>query len=98
MERVEKNKENLMKCICMKKCPSYTFACKVKSMPSNTAELLKGAVKGDLSKTDHIEGVFCAFGKSNCITDEKGCACPECAVYKENKLTKVYYCLVEGGR
>lgn len=67
-------------------------------MPSNTAELIKGAVKQDLSKTDHIEGMFCAFGKSNCITDEKGCVCPECAVYKENNLTNVYYCLDEGGR
>lgn len=87
-----------MKCICMKKCPSYSFACKVKSIPSNTAELLKGAFKGNISEIDHIEGMFCAFGKSNCITDEKGCVCPECEVYKENNLTETYYCLVEGGK
>jgi len=98
LEKVEKNKENLMKCICMKKCPSYTFACKVKSMPSNTAELLKGVTKGDLSETEHLEGVFCAFGKSNCIVDEKGCVCPDCEVYKNNNLSNMYYCLIEGGR
>ncbi len=89
MGSVEKSKENLGKCLCMK-CPSYTFTCKIKSMPSNAMDMMKK----DISKVDHMEALFCAFGKSKCITDEKGCMCEGCEVHKENNLSSSYYCLV----
>lgn len=93
MIKVEKTKENLKKCICMK-CPSYTFMCKMKSMPKNMMTMMKG----DISKVKHMEGMFCAFGKSNCIDTEKGCICATCEVFKENKLSKFYYCTVQKGK
>ena len=93
MGSVEKSKENLSKCICMK-CPSYSFACKMKAMPKNVMSMMKG----DISKVEHMEGLFCSFGKSKCITEEKGCICGDCEVYKENNLTNSYYCLVENGK
>jgi len=91
MAVVAKTKENLEKCSCMK-CPSYGFICKMKAMPKNMSEMLKK----DISKTDRTELMFCAFGKSDCITEEKGCICSTCIVFKENKLDKTYYCL--GGK
>ncbi|MBI2139570.1 DUF2769 domain-containing protein [Candidatus Woesearchaeota archaeon] len=93
MAKVEKSKENLKKCSCMK-CPSYTFMCKMKNMPGNMMSMMKG----DLSKVAHMEGMFCAFGKSKCINIGKGCICATCDVYKENSLNKLYYCLAEGER
>ncbi len=92
MSKVAKTKENLLKCKCMK-CPSYSFACKVKSMPSNIAALVSG-----FSKAEHLEGMFCAYEKSKCIEEEKGCICPQCKVYIENGLDKNYYCLANGGK
>ena len=80
MAKVEKSKENLKKCICMK-CPSYTFTCKMKSMPKNMMNMMSK----DLSKVEHMEGMFCAFGESKCIKEEKGCICASCELYKENK-------------
>lgn len=88
MQNVEKTKENLKKCICMK-CPSYSLLCKVKSMPTNMMAMMKS----DLSKVEHMEGMFCAFGKSTCINVGKGCICEDCDVYKENKLKGNYFCL-----
>jgi hypothetical protein len=37
---------------------------------------------------------FChpLIGKSKIITEEKGCNCPQCPVYTENKLKNGYYC------
>ncbi|MBI2848378.1 MAG: DUF2769 domain-containing protein [Chloroflexi bacterium] len=90
MSVVARTKENLKKCQCMK-CPTYTFMCKMKNMPGNMANMMK-----DIGKVDHMEAMFCAFGKSKCITDEKGCICMTCALYKENNLDKAYYCL--GGK
>ena len=51
-----------------------------------------------LDKKDHMEGMFCAFEKSNCIDTEKGCICGKCELYKENSLNKGYYCLATGGK
>jgi len=61
MGNVPKTIENMRKCIC-KRCPSYTFACKIKSMPANVMDLIKG-----IDKTDHHEGLYCAYEKSRCI-------------------------------
>ncbi|OEU41463.1 hypothetical protein BGV40_14755 [Methanosarcina sp. Ant1] len=93
MGNVTKSKENLKKCICIK-CPSYTFACKVKAIPGGIADMLKR----DISEVEHMEGMFCAFGQSKCITDDKGCICGDCDVYKENNLDKFSYCTVLNGK
>jgi len=91
MSKPAKTKENLKKCICMS-CPSYTLGCKMKSMPKNMIGMM-----GDISKKDHFEGLFCAFEKSNCITEKKGCVCATCPVYKENNLEKLYFCTTTDG-
>ena len=90
---VDKTKENFNKCKCAK-CPSYTLGCKIKATPEHIAEMLKQ----DISNEKHIELMFCSFGKSKCIAEEKGCICTSCAVHKENGLEKMYYCLADGGR
>ena len=84
---VAKTKENLKKCICMK-CPSYTFMCKVKSMPANMM-----AMVSDVSTVDHMEGMFCAFGKSKCIDEKQGCICGNCEIFKEYDLKDGYFCM-----
>ena len=86
MAQVEKTKENLKKCLCMK-CPSYSMGCKIKNMPVNMMGMM-----GDLSKKKRFEGLFCAFGKSKCIKEKKGCLCLNCPVALENNLTEEYYC------
>lgn len=90
MSTVTRTKENLQKCQCMK-CPTYTFMCKVKSMPSNIM-----AMMSDIGKKDHMEAMYCAFDKSKCIDEEKGCICMTCELFKEYNLDKAYYCL--GGK
>ena len=92
MSKVSKTKENLKKCICMK-CPSYTFDCKMKSMPGNV--ILK---MGDMEEKIHAEAMFCAYEKSNCIDEEKGCLCATCENFKEYELGKSYFCQVNGGK
>lgn len=91
METVEKTKHNLIACKCLF-CPSYDFACKVESMPSNTLLLI-----GNMDKKIHAEKLFCAYEPSNCIAEEKGCLCPTCEVQKTYGLEKTYYCLAQGG-
>ncbi|MDA8441887.1 MAG: DUF2769 domain-containing protein [Peptococcaceae bacterium] len=92
MAQVAKTAENLKKCICMK-CPSYTFMCKMKSMPTNIMAMMH-----EVSTVEHMEGMFCAFGKSKCIDEEKGCICGECALFTEYNLQKGYFCTAEGGK
>lgn len=84
--KVEKSKENLKMCICMK-CPSYSLKCKVKSMPGNILHYVEG-----LEKQEHFESLFCAFDKSDCITENNGCVCPECKVAEKNDLKNIGFC------
>ncbi len=93
MGKVEKTKDNLKKCLCIK-YPSYSFACKVKAMPKGIVEMLKK----DISDVKHMEGMFCAFGQSECITEEKGCLCITCEVHKNNNLANSYFCTVLDGK
>ena len=86
---VKKSIENAKKCIC-KDCKSYTMRCKLKEMPHNVIEII--AHYKDFETVEHFEGLFCAFGKSKCISEEKECICTKCEVFKENNLTKLYYC------
>jgi len=89
---VEKTKENLKKCICMS-CPSYTTSCKFKEMPGNVMTM----VTGKLGKAKHFEGMFCAYEKSNCITEKNGCNCSACVLERECGLDHGYFCLKDGG-
>lgn len=92
MSVVEKTKSNLIACKCFA-CPSYEFACKVESMPSNVLLLI-----GNMDKKPHAEKLFCAYEKSECIKEEKGCVCPSCEVKEKYGLENVYYCLADGGK
>ncbi len=92
MGQVARSQENLKKCICMK-CPSYKLGCKMKAMPRNMMTMLKG----NIEELDHFEGLFCAFEKSNCITEITECICETCPVFKDNKLPDYGYCTTTGG-
>jgi len=92
MSKVPKTKANLMKCKCMQ-CPSYNFACKIKSMPGNVILVI-----GDMEDKLHAETMFCAYEKSHCIDEEKGCICGSCELYKEYDLEKVYFCTKTDGK
>jgi len=91
--KIERTKENLAKCLC-KECPSYTFACKMMAMPGDIILLIDPMDNEKL----HAETMFCAYHKSQCINEEKGCKCPDCEVYSENDLGKTYFCTNEGGK
>jgi len=72
MSKVAKTRENILKCLC-KKGPTYSFTCKVMAMPGNLILLVD-------PKEDRpwAETMFCAYSKSNCIKEEKGCLCAQC--------------------
>lgn len=93
MKKVKRTRENLAKCLC-KECPSYTFTCKLMAMPGNVILLIDPMDDESL----HAETMFCAYNKSQCINEEKGCKCPDCEVNKENDLGKTYFCISEGGK
>lgn len=88
---VDKTKENLERCLCMT-CPSYTLGCKVKNVPVNLFKQME-----DLEKVDHFESMFCAFEKSHCIDEDRGCLCDGCPVHAEYDLNREEYCLKTGG-
>lgn len=90
--QVAKTKENLERCKCMD-CPSYTMGCKIKNFPGNVVKLME-----DFEKVDHYEGMYCAFDKSHCISEDKGCLCDGCPVHAEYKLKREEYCLADGGK
>jgi hypothetical protein len=92
MGPVARTKENVGKCSCMQ-CPSYKLGCKMKAMPKNMLTMLKG----NIGELDHFEGMFCAFDKSDCITEITECICETCEVFKENDLPNYGYCTVTGG-
>ena len=91
MVYVARTKENLERCKCMD-CPSYTLGCKIKNMPANLYKLM-----GNLDETEHFEGMFCAFEKSNCIEEGRGCLCGECEIFHKYRLNRQDFCLTDGG-
>lgn len=91
MSIVEKTKENLEMCNCLK-CPSYTTSCKVKEMPHNMLDMFKG-----IENIDGLENLFCAYTKSRCIEEDKGCLCNVCRVHDKYDLKDGHYCISEGG-
>ena len=89
--QVEKSNENLKLCQCMH-CPSYTTGCKIKNMASNLYKLMEG-----FEDSEHFEGMYCAFSKSDCIHEDKGCLCEDCEVHAKYNLKREDYCLKTGG-
>lgn len=73
-------------------CPSYTLGCKIKSVPENLFKLME-----NLDEVEHYESMFCAFEKSNCIEEDRGCLCDGCPVHAEYNLNREEYCLKTGG-
>lgn len=62
----------------------FVFAnCVCAKCPSWTKECTEKGVKGG----------FCAVGKTDCITKESGCICPECPVTAKLGLKWGYYCM-----
>jgi hypothetical protein len=49
-------------------------------------------------KLGDAEAMFCAYGKSQCISEEKGCLCSECEVFKEFQPGPGYFCMKTGGK
>lgn len=92
MMTVARTTENLRKCKCTE-CPSYTSGCKIKNYPINLFKLVDG-----LDNVEHFEGMFCAFEKSNCIKEDRGCLCEQCEVFVENRLSRDEYCMSTGGK
>lgn len=84
---VEKTTENAKACRCLV-CPSYTPACKMKNGKD---------IPFDVSGLSHLEMMFCAFEKSNCIHENLGCLCEKCSVHKKYALNNEDYCLKTGG-
>ena len=64
-------------------CPSYTLGCKVKNMPGNVYKLM-----GDLNDVEHFEALYCAFEKSRCIEEDRGCLCEQCPVHAQYHLNR----------
>lgn len=91
MSEVARTKENLEHCRCMD-CPSYTLGCKIKNMPGNVYKMM-----GDLEDVEHFEALYCAFEKSRCIEEDRGCLCPDCIVHSQYHLNRDDYCLKTGG-
>lgn len=91
MQKVAKTEENLQKCKCMS-CPSYTDSCKIMNTPGNILKLME-----NFSAQKHYEKMFCAFEKSHCIKEDKGCLCHDCEICKKYDLNSQEFCLRNGG-
>ena len=91
-ERLEKLKEALLK---MGKSEE-----EIAAMMKDMEEKLPKVKTQCICKTcptyvnEETELGFCHpfIGKSEIITDEKGCNCPQCSVYTNMKLKNGYYC------
>lgn len=94
MTNVDKITDNLKRCLCAK-CPTYTLGCKVKELPGTLVNLIEA--KGDPSRLEHLEGMYCAYEKSHCIEEEKGCLCKGCKVHQDYDLANCYFCRQTGG-
>ena len=87
--RVEKNMENLCSCLCLE-CPSYTKGCKNKHKIDDFSDVL-------INDKEHLEIMFCAFDKCDCIKENNGCLCGQCRVHKKYNLNNEDYCIYSGG-
>ena len=89
--RVDKTIENIKDCLCLK-CPSYTSFCK---NHRDADEIVDDG--NEVSQKKHLEILFCASRKSNCIHENLGCLCLKCPVHKRYELNNEDYCLTNGG-
>jgi len=87
MSKVPRTMENFKHCKCLS-CPSYTTKCKLKEVPRDLVKMVEG-----VDKADHIDGMFCAFGKSECITEIKSCICMTCKNAEKYGLVAGFYCV-----
>lgn len=87
---VEKTIDNAKSCLCLT-CPSYTSRCKMK----NSDKVAMGM--SDIANKGHLELLFCAFEKSDCIHENLGCLCQKCPVHRKYALNNEDYCLNTGG-
>lgn len=46
-----------------------------------------------LETAEHFEGLYCAFGKSYCMTEVKTCVCPTCPITNKCHLKGGAYCV-----
>ena len=88
--KVEKTLENVGKCLCLQ-CPSYTKSCHLRS----EKELFEKI--NNINTEKHFEVMFCAFEKSDCIQENRGCLCSQCPIHKKYALNNEDYCLSTGG-
>jgi len=79
MGKTEEEVEAMMKAL-EEKLPKVKTMCICKSCPSYVK--------------DETELGFCHpfIGKSKIITEERGCNCPQCPVYKDMNMKNGYYC------
>jgi Protein of unknown function (DUF2769) len=63
-------------------------------MPNIVVEILKR----DISEVEHMEEMFCAYGRSKIVTEERGCMCTSCEVHKCSNLDNSYFCTVLDGK
>jgi len=88
--RVEKTTDNAQQCLCLS-CPSYTKTCKLKNKLNTNQDVLQKV------NDAHWELLFCAFEKSGCIHENRGCMCQSCPIHKKYALNNEDYCLHTGG-
>ena len=63
----------------------------------DTPENFKICMQGNCSSCPSFcgkagEGLFCARGPGKEHFEKKGCNCPECPVWINNGLSRMYYC------
>ena len=89
MSKVGKTKDNLKRCVCIK-CPTFTNAAKLH--PELSSQNLAAA---DVPALQHLESMYCCFGKSRLIEEKKGCSCFSCKNFKMYALTDGLFCETE---
>ena len=62
---------------------------KVADTPENMAKCICGECP---SKNHDDMGFYCAKGKSPMTVRRRGCVCGDCALWRDYRLTKGYYC------
>ncbi|MCL2673539.1 MAG: DUF2769 domain-containing protein [Alphaproteobacteria bacterium] len=83
MSKVKKSEKNVSMCKCME-CPTYTKECKAKFMAQKS--------QGVSEKSNGMEDLYCAFGRSGLIKENKGCLCGTCPVRDMYTLSGGAYC------
>jgi hypothetical protein len=87
------DKVNMDKCNC-KMCPvQEKSACSAEKKAKLMAPMQPGMEMMMPSAAD-FPGLYCSTGVATCedLDQTKGCICPSCAVWTDNKLTAQKYC------